>query len=104
MKKKLHELIQLAKEGKKFKAFYDEAIYDEKHFAIIIAWHWNAVVSDWQYQEIRDPEVVEFVLIEPRKIDPQLARKIPFIGISSDQYHKIMSKEKWKVVCIEVME
>lgn len=101
MTKKLHELIKMAKEGKKFKAFYDEAIYDEKHFASIITWHWNSVIADWEYQEIREPEVVEFECEFWE--ENQLGYIIPAGLDIADKLTPLIGR-KWKVVCTEVID
>lgn len=90
---KLHELIQLAKTGKKFKASYDQAIYNEKYFQSVINWHWNAVLADWEYEEIEEPEVLEF----------DINANNLFWSFPNEMAQKLDGK-KWKVVCTEVIE
>ena len=101
--KKLHELIQLAKDGKKFKAItrgLAEFLCDW-HFKTSDSWSKDSILADWEYQEIRKPEVVEFEL-DCKEFKQSYALVNQRFGPTNDLYNSLRGK-KWKVVCTEVM-
>ena len=62
MKKKamLHELIGMAKSGKKFRAWIlEEIIYTDKDILKAISWRPNNITAAWEYEEIRDPMTLD---------------------------------------------
>lgn len=97
MKKKLHELIQIAKKGKKFKARHPllKNLWSENHFLIFETFSKDAIVHDWEYQEIREPQVVEFDLT---------VNDSGFFEWHQPEASIKLNGKKWKVVCAEVMD
>lgn len=64
MTKKLHELIELAKSGKKFSfkatsTISNVTIYNQNSFNGIAVWSENAITADWEYIVEKEPLVVE---------------------------------------------
>lgn len=59
--KKLHELLSLAKAGKKFRATYDYSdAWSEHDILAASSWPVNYITADWTYKEIKDPIKLEF--------------------------------------------
>lgn len=57
--KRLHELIELAQNGKKFEAkLVDSSWIISDHFLESNVWHKSSVTALWEYREIREPRVV----------------------------------------------
>lgn len=101
--KKLHELIEMAQNGKKFKAIHpkNNSVWEDKEFIQCETYNYTSIILDWQYEEIREPEVVEFECsFFPDATDKFI---IP-CGQGLDNILKPMVAKKWKVVCTEVME
>lgn len=101
-RKRLDELIALAKCGKKFSARRPDSLcqvgFNQEHFKQCNGWSSNDVTTLWGYVEDREPRVVEFeatvkthgrhnlvVEIEHESLRPLVGRKV-------------------KVVCTEVIE
>lgn len=100
---KLHELIQMAKDGKKFSAEHplNKSVWNDKEFIDCETYNYKSIVMDWQYEEIREPEVVEFEC-EFLKEDT-FGYIVPYGLDISDKIEPLVGK-KWKVVCTEVIE
>lgn len=103
--KKLHELIQLAKEGKQFKATRPGLVdfiwdWDFKDFN---SWSKDSILADWEYQEFREPEVVEFELdCQGGRLPIHAMCNLKY-GPTPEQYESLVDK-KWKAVFTEVMK
>lgn len=94
--KRLHELIELANAGKKFRArapgmaWLSEKYFTEGSFYV------HVIAMLWEYEEIKEPRVVEFEAIPSKE---------------TNQYAKIWAKElkpligvKCRVVVTEVID
>lgn len=103
--KKLHELIELAEAGVKFKAKYTNGLetqeFSQKYFLGALSWRPSLIKIDWEYHEIREPEVVEFDCYWiDNKRDP-----IHPTGAEFSILQEIAeSKKRWKVTCTEIVE
>lgn len=100
--KMLHELIALANAGKQFRASrdYQPFLYDG-YFRGRNTWKQDAVMADWEYEEIREPLVVEF------ELDCQsMNLEAIFDQSSIEAFRKDLRKlnaKKWKIVATEVI-
>ena len=99
--KMLHELIELAKQGKKFIARLEgESIdYREVYFCSG-GWEDEAVIGQWTYKEIKEPQVVEFECIWYRENGSGV---MPFGQNIGTKLETLIGKT-WKVTCVEVVE
>lgn len=94
--KKLHELIKLAKEGKQFIAKTSFSVpLKEKSFLQKEPWSESFITADWEYQETREPEVVEFDLT---------VNDSGFFEWHQPEASIKLNGKKWTVVCTEVMD
>ena len=105
--KMLHELIQMAKEGKKFEAkssLVPDIIYNQEYFNQDSGgWKNNSVITPWECKEIREPEVLNFKL-DCTKVNPSSAfNDEESNGPSYEQWNKMRSK-KWKIVATEILD
>lgn len=95
--KMLHELIEMARAGKKFMARrVDSACpvgYNHEHFRHCNGWSSNDVVASWLYEETREPRVVEFTADWTAAKHDDIVTMIKGLGGA-----------KWKVVATEVIE
>lgn len=98
--KKLHELIELAEKGVKFKARHIEGYWQTEYYfkcSSSVGWTTEEVIHDWKYQEHKEPEVVEFECEWFRDH-----------GIVSPNIHISIANRlrdrTWKVVCTEVVD
>lgn len=98
--KTLKELIELARAGKKFVAFSPKTRirYYPKDFLGDFVWSSSSIISEWEYEEIREPQVLEFEF-DCRKNDPDKAmnRDVPF------STYKNLCEKKWKIVATEIL-
>jgi len=67
MKKKLHELIEMAKSGCKFHAKYSESEgwLNEYYIRIFNEWSSDSITADWDVRMDREPRVIWATYIEP---------------------------------------
>lgn len=94
---KLHELIQLAKEGKQFKATRTglaEFLYD-CDFKTCDSWSIDSILFDWEYQEVREPEVVDFDLT---------VNDSGFLEWHHPGAIIKLTGKKWRIVATEILE
>lgn len=98
--KRLHELIELARAGKKFKARILETswVFDD-WFLSITGYDVSHVMAEWEYIEIREPQVLEFVF-DCREHEPDQAMNK---DITYDTYLSL-DKKKWRIVATEILE
>lgn len=89
---KLHQLIEMALAGKKFKAFRDggEFSFD---LTSMRSWNWHEVTADWTVEF--KPEVVEFELS---------VSAIGIVNWSVASDSKKLKGKKWRFVATEVVE
>lgn len=93
----LHQLIELAKAGKKFRArFGDDRDWRNNDYFKGGDWSAEGITTPWQYEEVREPRVVGFEAIPSKE---------------TNQYAKIWAKEllplkgvKCRVVVTEVID
>ena len=109
MTKKLHELIQLAMDGKKFIAYnimfplnkYTEEFFmEEKSFGRL------SVIIDWDYKEIKEPIKLEFEGFVEEWLNQEGLGNSDMIEIPKglDNRPKDLSGKKFKVVMTEVKD
>lgn len=102
--KRLDQLIALAKSGKKFEAYNraDFMTLTQDQFITAVSWSTDAITGQWEYEEIKEPCIVEFTLDCQTK-SPTTAMDSTIDGPSRDQWKSLRGK-KWKVTCVEVKE
>lgn len=94
---KLHQLIEWANQGKKFKAIYEclAEWLNQDDFKTCDVWSTRGIVADWEYQEIKEPEVVEF--------DVTIHDSVFFEWHQPEAIIKLSGK-KWRIVATEIVE
>ncbi len=103
-KKYLHEIIQAAKAGKTFKAWHPFTNTQYSHETIKpnkISWHTEEICTLWDYEEIKEPEVLEFIL-NCKTLKPDAALDSDIHGPSNLQY-ELKKGKKWKCVLTEIV-
>lgn len=102
-KMKLHELIEMAKNGEKFKCYLksDASIIFSNDTLLSIGSFSNVhIMADWVL--VKDLEIIKFVL-DCKNHKPNEAMNSKVVGPSFDQWLK-MSNKKWFIVATEIVE
>ncbi|HAB99724.1 MAG TPA: hypothetical protein DCE71_07885 [Parachlamydiales bacterium] len=60
MKKKLHELIEMAESGKQFEAIHpgSKQVFCVKEFKTVRSWNGVSITGDWEVRMKREPRVL----------------------------------------------
>ncbi len=103
MKTKLEHLIRMANERKRFAAIHPVTrfMWFTKDFLETTSWDSRSILADWEYEEIRDPEVVEF---ECEFAELSSHGLICPHAINLSKILRPMIGKKWKITAVEVVE
>ena len=106
--KKLHELIELAMQGRRFTAYICEGSkVSELRILDTRVWTPEAIAADWTYEEIKEPVKVELIgaamtveMIGPEEDVVSFATQ----SMSEEQAQQLGSLKKFKVTIEEIVE